>query len=226
MNISLGELGYVRKYLFTYVKGVLWLMFGAVALEGFRPIELFAGVIARAGGQLTSETAVLVLVVFALALGGILVPYCIGIVLNPIAVTLLDLGMKVGKRFVSAERMADRKELYNRALDAVAVDLGAKLRCHHNDLILIVELKSPREAAILLSMEENVYFRGTATIPSALLLGGFIGNYFGFSSVGWFAAAGASVLLLALGIYHANYSLLSLSDRVYMAVLVLSKKGP
>jgi hypothetical protein len=170
----------VSRYAFDYIVGILWIA-GAIAWAvSTKVLDITASWFSRTASVPKIPDFV---IGFLLAIAGVVLPYCVSVVLKPATLKLMAALQKLDRRLRRWQRSRQKpKAVEDQAppLDALAKDrLVRELKCRGRDIsrevrVTFVQVRNQSAAAYISAIEGEVFFRATAVPASAVFVGGIV----------------------------------------------------
>jgi hypothetical protein len=206
-----------------FILGVLWLTAAgalAVSPESVRDALRFID----SAASLLGHVAVPPFIVgFLAVVAGVLMPYCLSEVFTPLAFLLMNVTLRIQRRFKPMD-----VKLVSLAHESVANDLASPVNPAHAGSVLYLTMCAPKLAGDLLRRRRQLEFRASAILPATILLGWFTYHLLEPAAPSWLARALAVVvglLLFGSAVYQNNRDLGSLIFQVELAALAVAKNG-
>lgn len=166
------QLQALRRYVFDYATGVLWLsvlgvMFGSVPRA--LAVASAASIVARTAqpAYIPDVAANVLLAVIAIAL-----PYSIGVAVTPIT-DVITMGLvhrlrnRLKKRWIDDERYS----IVERSQEILKTHLGIGFHLPFGTKLMFIERTNPKMAAQLRARLDDDYFQETMILPVSILIG-------------------------------------------------------
>ena len=171
----------VSRYVFDYIVGILWIISGLAWAASTRVLHTTDSLFSQIAP--VSKLPELVLG-FLLAIAGVVLPYCVSVVLKPATLKLMGALQKLDRRLRrwrwSKKEQQGLNEDDGPSLDKLAVDrVIRELKCRRSDIdrqvrVTFVQVRNPSAATYTAAIEEEVFFRATTVPASAVLVGGIV----------------------------------------------------
>lgn len=200
----------ISRYIFDYIAGVLWIAAGITCVVSHEWLRSATNNINRLASVKSALQIPDFVIGFLLVIGGVVLPYCISVVLRPGTLRLMSLFQKL-------ERRLHRWRLSNPPGDSKgkepSIDLLAtrriqrELKCGRTNIgrevrVTFVHVRVPSVAPYITANEEAVFFRATAVLPSAVLVGAMV--YHLSVPFHLVLGVGITIALLVLGAWLSN----------------------
>jgi hypothetical protein len=169
----------VSRYAFDYIVGILWIAGGVAWAISTKVVDTTASRLS----QIASVPKLPDFVIgFLLAIAGVVLPYCVSVVLKPATLKFMAARQKLDRRFRGWRWSREKPKPLDQvsSLDVLARDrLVSELRCRERDIsrevrVTFVQVRNQSAAAYISAIEGEVFFRATAVPASAVLVGGIV----------------------------------------------------
>jgi|GEM_PF-3728806 len=195
MDLDSAKIDAVRPYIFDYTTGVLWLTASVMALVREEHLHRLG----KAVDLLASETSHVklptVVAGFMVVIAGVILPYCVNIVLKLPTLRLLNYLLSLQRR-ASGEEAKKADELRRMAVSAIQRLAGIDADISAVLSLLYLETLLPTIGASLRSARQEILFKAYAALPIALIVGFVTGRLLSV----WVIVPVAISIGLALGI--------------------------
>jgi len=174
MDVKPDTLSDVRSYLFDYVTGILWLV-AAAMMAGSSNWPQHVIEVLNATAKIPEFV-----VGFAVVIAGVVLPYCVSILVRPVTLRLMSILLKQQRSFErwKRKRSAAATTTKGKALDVLAAEQVMKRLSYSGDVnreirLMYLYATNPSLALRIEKMRDDIWFHAAAVLPSALLLGSF-----------------------------------------------------
>lgn len=155
----------LRAYLFDYIVGALWLIaFAAITSTHKTLVEIITSLRALVTAFSGDKPPDLV-VGFAVAFAGIIIPYCVALVFNPISYQVMNTTYRLKARLSGAAAVENST---TPACGACGRPISATFAFR---LITLLRRKHGEVVTHLIRTRDEFMFRATAVLPATLLIG-------------------------------------------------------
>lgn len=211
----------VRRYLYAYIVGFLYLLAFAI-VWGTPPrlvaLATFIAAVDRAAGNATVPPGV---AVFALIVAGVVVPYCISVVIQPLTTALANV---VFKRRVKRVDPNDTETVFQAADTVVRTTVGEDFQHNDGTMLLYLKAVAPRLAIPLERSLDDFYFRVEAILPTAVFLAAVAYRLISTRWVGIVVASAVALVTMIGSTAEIYGSVVQFRRRVSVAILLAQKK--
>ncbi|HXO20123.1 MAG TPA: hypothetical protein VOA87_09410 [Thermoanaerobaculia bacterium] len=223
MDLNASRIYLVRPYIFDYFVGVLWLVAAFIAMSTGDKILGFARLIDSMAASMNHATMPSFVVGFLIIIGGIIVPYCAALIIKLPTLLVMNNLLKI-QRSWDKRRSKETESMYQLATSVIVRGTaGPKDQVSARVALLYLEMLQPSMAAALLGTREDIDFRASATVPTALIVGTAARRLL----APWLIASAAAeagfilgVLSFIIAVFGANKLLGSTMRDISMAVLI------
>jgi hypothetical protein len=169
----------ISRYAFDYIVGILWIAGGVAWAVSTKVVDTTASRLS----QIASVPKLPDFVIgFLLAIAGVVLPYCVSVVLKPATLKFVGALQKLDRGLRRWRRSREKPEPLDQvpSLDVLARDrLVSELKCRERDIsrevrVTFVQVRNQSAAAYISAIEGEVFFRATAVPASAVLVGGIV----------------------------------------------------
>jgi hypothetical protein len=230
MDLKPEGVSAISRYIFDYIVGIIWIAAGIVWVVSSAWFSSAGNAISRLASVKSSLQIPDFVIGFLLAIGGVVLPYCVSVVLKPATLGLMGLLQRAERRFrrwrASRHPSADKEP----SIDLLAGKrIEGELQCARAYIgrevrVTFAHVRVPSVAPYVTAIEEEVYFRATAVLPSALLVGGMV--YRLPIALHLALSAGATSALLLFGAWASNWQFRSWMLTVNTVVLLAPDGAP
>jgi hypothetical protein len=171
----------VSRYVFDYIVGILWIVGGIAWAVSTTVLHTIGGLFSQIASVAKLPDFVLG---FLLAIAGVVLPYCVSVVLKPATLKLMaelqQLDRRIRRWRSFKEKQQALKKDDGRSLDQLAeYRLVRELKCRRREItrevrVTFVQVLNPSAAAYISAIEGEVFFRATAVPASAIVVGGIV----------------------------------------------------
>ena len=165
------NISHIRAYVFDYIVGVVWLL--AFALWLASP-EMIVALFTSNPPPAEPKTSNIPEFAqgFLLTIGGVVVPYAVSTILKPLSLRLMSLSLYI-QRSIGSRQKSEPQRLRLIATQAVRKTIGLPKEIDVTRLMQHAFLQGRHSAmsAAASRWEEDLYFRVTLIIPSAMIVG-------------------------------------------------------
>src|SRR5262245_3974185 len=175
MDLDAARVHLVRPYVFDYIVGVLWLVPIMIVICTIDRLRQFALAIDSVAASMSNTTIPSFVVGFFLMVVGIILPYCVAIVLKMPTLWLMNRLLKIQRSWAKASAKAEQPlqdpEVNQLATSAVQRAAGSDGYVSWTLALLYLEVLQANMAAALRSARQDIDFRAAAALPIALIIG-------------------------------------------------------
>jgi len=214
----------ISRYVFDYIVGILWIAAGIAWAES---PQALAGLFNRIESLPKIPDFALD---FLLVIAGIVLPYCVSVVLKPATLKFMDLlqGIDRGLRKRLRKKSTSASDSDPRINDLARLRLVRELKCKRKFsrevAVTFVQVRNPEVAAYISAIEGEIFLRAKAVPPSAILLGGLVYRFLAPSHLSWSILL--MVGLLGFGSWSSNKDFESWLLTVNTAILLTPETVP
>ncbi len=223
-RVDIQKFDGIRRYVFAYVAGLLWLIALCLAFitEG-RIIYLarYISTVSTASGVTNIPQSVWI---FGLIVAGVVIPYCISLAVSPLTLAFSNVVLNARFRSLRHAKLGDAETIFETADRIVQATTDATFSHTDGAMLLYVDAVVPRLAVDINRAYDDLFFRIDALIPSACLIGIVIYRVTAVHWVGVLLASVAAIAVLVGGALQL-YDLLMQCRRRVCLTIVLAKKN-
>jgi hypothetical protein len=221
-NVATEQFEGFRAYVFEYVTGLLWLVTLAVLAGADRSVVVARWTERLYGTQQLSFSGQVVLVAAAV-LFGVVVPYCAAAVFKPVSILIVDFLLQLDNRWRRRRKQPFGQPFGSRAFHIVREMLATPDadQIGRAPKIVFLDLHKPALLRRLERDRDELWFRVTSVLPSALLLGIGVSRFVPpLFSLGIGISVSLAVFLIAAR--QANQDLAAWDESINSAVILVA----
>jgi hypothetical protein len=214
----------VSRYVFDYIVGILWIAAGiawAVSADSLDHLLTRIATLPKLPDFALG---------FLLAIAGVVLPYCVSVVLKPATLKLMNALQKVDRglrklfREQSEETNDSGSSLNQLARDRLVSELKTDRLDFREAGVTFLEARNPSVAVYISAIEREIFLRATAVPPSAILVGGLVDHFLAPSHLS--LSVLVMIALLIFGSWSSNKDFESWMLTINTAILLTPETAP
>jgi hypothetical protein len=221
--VDIQKLDGVRRYAFDYIVGLLWLVALGFAFKTENGIVCLAKFVSDVGAASDIKHIPEQAWMFALIVAGVVVPYCMSLVVSPVAFAFSNVVLRFGLKAEQHSRLDDGETIFAVAEQIIQSTVEATFGHTDGTMLLYVEAVAPRLATGIRRSYDEFSFRIGTIIPVVALIVMAVYRVISVHWVGALLAAVVGVAVLVSGAVQIYQLLMQCRTRLYLAI-VLAKK--
>jgi hypothetical protein len=196
MDLDASRIQTIRPYVFDYVSGVLWLVAVLAAFVQEEHLQRLAASVESIAVQVPHATVPSFVTGFFLIVAGVILPYCVNVILKMPSLILLSLLLNLQRRNDDSEEAKDIVRLRDLAMQTIQRAAGTESYVSPSLTLLYLETLQPSIALNLRATRQEIDFKAYAALPVALIIAFTAGRL----ASEWLVTYAAIAIGLALGI--------------------------